>query len=43
MNWKRWAAMRGARGYSVAGGTAEILRNTIASMVFGGIFDQRRG
>ena len=35
--------VRDARGYSVAGGTAEILRNTIASMVFGRTFDQRRG
>ena len=35
--------VRDARGYSVAGGTAEILRNTIASMVFGRTFDQRNG
>ncbi len=35
--------VRDARGYSVAGGTAEILRNTVASMVFGRTFDQRRG
>ncbi len=34
--------VRDARGYSVAGGTAEILRNTIAAMVFGRTFDQRR-
>jgi alkylation response protein AidB-like acyl-CoA dehydrogenase len=34
--------VRDARGYSVAGGTGEILRNTIASMVFGRTFDQRR-
>jgi len=34
--------VRDARGCSVAGGTAEILRNTVASMVFGRTFDQRR-
>ncbi len=35
--------LRDARGFSLGGGTTEILRNTIASMVYGRNFDQRRG
>ncbi len=35
--------LRDARGFSLGGGTTEILRNTIASMVYGRAFDQRRG
>lgn len=34
--------VRDARGYSVGGGTTEILRNTLASIEFGRSFDQRR-
>lgn len=35
--------VRDSRGFSLGGGTTEILRNTIASMVYGRSFDQRRG
>ncbi len=35
--------VRDSRGFSLGGGTTEILRNTIASMVCGRSFDQRRG
>lgn len=35
--------VRDARGFALGGGTAEILRNTIAAMVYGKSFDQRRG
>lgn len=35
--------VRDARGYALGGGTTEILRNTIASIVYGRSFDQRRG
>ncbi len=35
--------VRDARGFSLGGGTVEILRNTIAAMVYGHSFDQRRG
>ena len=34
--------VRDARGFAVAGGTTEILRNTISAMEFGRTFDQRR-
>ncbi len=34
--------VRDSRGFAVGGGTVEILRNTIASMVYGRSFDQRR-
>ena len=34
--------VRDCRGYALAGGTTEILRNTIAAQVFGRTFDQRR-
>lgn len=35
--------VRDARGFSLGGGTTEILRNTIASIVYGRAFDQRKG
>jgi butyryl-CoA dehydrogenase len=35
--------VRDSRGFALGGGTTEILRNTIASMVYGRAFDQRRG
>ncbi|AKO98971.1 MULTISPECIES: acyl-CoA dehydrogenase family protein [Rhodobacterales] len=35
--------VRDARGFALGGGTVEILRNTIAAMVYGHSFDQRRG
>ena len=35
--------VRDSRGFSLGGGTVEILRNTIASMVYGRSFDQRKG
>lgn len=35
--------VRDSRGFALGGGTTEILRNTIASMVYGRSFDQRRG
>ncbi|KRS10436.1 butyryl-CoA dehydrogenase [Roseovarius atlanticus] len=35
--------VRDARGFALGGGTIEILRNTIAAMVYGHSFDQRRG
>jgi butyryl-CoA dehydrogenase len=35
--------VRDARGFALGGGTTEILRNTIASMVYGRAFDQRKG
>ena len=34
--------VRDSRGFALGGGTTEILRNTIASMVYGRAFDQRR-
>lgn len=34
--------VRDSRGFSLAGGTTEILRNTIASLVYGRTFNQRR-
>jgi alkylation response protein AidB-like acyl-CoA dehydrogenase len=34
--------VRDARGFTLAGGTVEILRNTVASLVYGRSFDQRR-
>lgn len=34
--------VRDARGFSLGGGTTEILRNTIAAMKYGRTFDQRR-
>lgn len=34
--------VRDCRGFALGGGTTEILRNTIASMVYGRAFDQRR-
>lgn len=33
--------VRDSRGFALGGGTTEILRNTIASMVYGRAFDQR--
>ena len=35
--------VRDSRGFALGGGTTEILRNTIASMVYGRAFDQRKG
>ncbi|WP_420466342.1 acyl-CoA dehydrogenase family protein [Panacagrimonas sp.] len=35
--------VRDSRGFSLGGGTTEILRNTIAAMVYGRAFDQRAG
>ena len=35
--------VRDSRGFALGGGTTEILRNTIAAMVYGRAFDQRRG
>jgi alkylation response protein AidB-like acyl-CoA dehydrogenase len=35
--------VRDARGFALGGGTVEILRNTIAAMVYGHSFNQRRG
>ena len=35
--------VRDARGFALGGGTVEILRNTVASLVYGRSFDQRRG
>lgn len=35
--------VRDSRGFALGGGTTEILRNTISSMVLGRSFDQRRG
>ena len=35
--------VRDSRGFSLVGGTTEILRNTIAAMVYGRAFDQRAG
>lgn len=35
--------VRDARGFSLGGGTTQILRNTIAAMKYGRTFDQRRG
>lgn len=35
--------LRDARGFALGGGTTEILRNTIAAMVYGRSFDQRGG
>ncbi|WP_420466423.1 acyl-CoA dehydrogenase family protein [Panacagrimonas sp.] len=35
--------VRDSRGFSLGGGTTEILRNTIAAMVYGRAFDQRKG
>lgn len=34
--------VRDSRGFALGGGTTEILRNTIAAMVYGRAFDQRR-
>ncbi len=34
--------VRDARGFALGGGTVEILRNTVASLVYGRSFDQRR-
>ena len=34
--------VRDSRGFSLGGGTTEILRNTIAAMVYGRAFDQRK-
>lgn len=34
--------VRDARGFSLGGGTVEILRNTVASLVYGRNFNQRR-
>ncbi|MGQ0502034.1 MAG: acyl-CoA dehydrogenase family protein [Panacagrimonas sp.] len=35
--------VRDCRGFALGGGTTEILRNTIAAMVYGRAFDQRAG
>ena len=35
--------VRDSRGFSLGGGTTEILRNTIAAIVYGRAFDQRKG
>ena len=35
--------LRDARAWGVAGGTVQMLRNTMASVIFGRRFDQRRG
>ncbi len=35
--------VRDSRGFALGGGTTEILRNTIAAMVYGRAFDQRKG
>jgi len=35
--------LRDARGFALGGGTTEILRNTIAAMIYGRSFDQRGG
>lgn len=35
--------VRDSRGFALGGGTVEILRNTVASLVYGRSFDQRRG
>ncbi|MCC7226954.1 MAG: acyl-CoA dehydrogenase family protein [Burkholderiaceae bacterium] len=35
--------VRDARGFALGGGTVEILRNTVAALVYGRSFDQRRG
>jgi len=34
--------VRDSRGFALGGGTVEILRNTVASLVYGRSFDQRR-
>ncbi|MGD9550280.1 MAG: acyl-CoA dehydrogenase family protein, partial [Burkholderiaceae bacterium] len=34
--------VRDSRGFALGGGTVEILRNTIASIVYGRSFNQRR-
>ncbi|WP_326533390.1 acyl-CoA dehydrogenase family protein [Pseudorhodoferax sp.] len=34
--------VRDARGFALGGGTVEILRNTVAALVYGRSFDQRR-
>ena len=35
--------VRDSRGFALGGGTVEILRNTVASLVYGRTFNQRRG